>query len=56
MPVKFTEKARSKEDGEVKLTENDVLNTNYLSSVDYIFKSSKIKRTMIENKKKFFWV
>lgn len=48
MPVKFKQKATKKEDSEDAFTENDVLNTNYLSSVDYIFKAAKQKRNMLE--------
>ncbi|CDW71126.1 cyclic nucleotide-binding domain containing protein [Stylonychia lemnae] len=48
MPVKFKQKAINKQDQEDAFTEQDVLNTNYLSSVDYIFKAQKQKRNMLE--------
>eukprot|EP00347_Sterkiella_histriomuscorum_P006322 403353199 len=54
MPVKFQQKdaVRSSSVGvtqvEAQYTEKDVLNINYLSSVDYIFKAAKQKRKMME--------
>jgi hypothetical protein len=35
MPVKFKDKSVTKKDSEFEFTDQDVLNINYLSSVDY---------------------
>ena len=47
MPVKFKNKCFDEKESE--FTEKDILSTNYLTSVDYLFKATKEKRLMIEN-------
>lgn len=56
MPVKLPVKASYKQSPgepvqETLLKEQDVINTNYLSSAQYIFKSVKKKRQLVEDQK-----
>lgn len=41
MPVKFKDKSAASKKEEEQYTEKDILNINYLSSVDYQFKAAK---------------
>ncbi len=48
MPVKFKDNSGNAKKEEAEYSEKDVLNINYLSSVDYQFKAAKQKRSLLE--------
>jgi hypothetical protein len=56
IPVKMPYQPKPKQDhcepmGETIIKESEVLNTNYLTSAEYIFKAAKQKRELIDSQK-----
>ncbi len=48
LPIKATSNDTSEPTQETMMKESDVISTNYLATAEYIFKSAKQKRDMLE--------